>query len=88
MEVAFTPDQEAFIRQAIASGRYRAPEDAVRDAMTRWEESERSRLSLLTAFDEAEADLYAGDFIDYTDENLGALAAELKPEARALRDRR
>ena len=42
MEVVFTADQEAFIRQAIASGRYRSPEDAVRDAMTRWEESERS----------------------------------------------
>ena len=85
MEVAFTADQEAFIRQAIASGRYRSPEDAVRDAMTRWEESERSRLRLLTAFNEAEADLEAGDFTDYTDENHSTLANELKQEARALR---
>jgi putative addiction module CopG family antidote len=87
MEVAFTPDQEAFIRQAIASGRYRSPEDAVRDAMTRWEESERSRLRLLTAFNEAETDLDSGDFTDHTDENESTLAAELKREARALRDR-
>lgn len=62
MEVQFTPDQEAFIRQAVASGRYRTAEDAVRDAMTRWEEGERSRLMLLAAFDEAEADLQAGHF--------------------------
>ena len=38
MEVHFTPDQEAFVRQAIASGRYQTAEDAVRDAMTQWEE--------------------------------------------------
>jgi hypothetical protein len=27
MEVSFTAEQEAFIRQAVASGRYRSPEE-------------------------------------------------------------
>ena len=52
-------DQQAFIRQAIDSGRYQTPEDAVRDAMARWEEHERSRVELLAALDEAEDDLCA-----------------------------
>jgi Arc/MetJ-type ribon-helix-helix transcriptional regulator len=47
MKVDFTPDQEALIRQAIASGRYHTAEDAVHDAMARWEETERSRIEML-----------------------------------------
>jgi putative addiction module CopG family antidote len=70
MEVQFTLDQEAFIRQAIASGRYRSAEEAVRDAMARWEEDERTRLTLVAAFDAAEGDQDAGHFRDYTDETL------------------
>ena len=46
----FTP---AFIRQAVASGRYRTAEDAVREALTRWENSERARTELMAALDEA-----------------------------------
>ena len=60
MKVDFTPDQEALIRQAIASGRYHTAEDAVHDAMARWEESERARIEMLAALDEAESDLEAG----------------------------
>jgi putative addiction module CopG family antidote len=51
MEVQLTPDQEAFIRQAVASGRYPSPEAAVRDAMARWEERERVRVELLATLD-------------------------------------
>jgi hypothetical protein len=32
MEVQFTPDQNAFVRQAIESGRLRREEDAVKGA--------------------------------------------------------
>jgi putative addiction module CopG family antidote len=87
MEVQLTPDQEAFIRKAVASGRYPSVEDAVRDAMVRWEEGERARLELLAALDEAEADLEAGRYTDYTDATLPRLANELKREARKLRER-
>lgn len=66
MEVWLTPDQEAFIRQAIASGRYQTPEEAVRDAMARWEESERARIELLTALDDAEGDLATAQYTDWT----------------------
>jgi putative addiction module CopG family antidote len=86
MEVELTPDQEIFIRKAVASGRYPSVEDAVRDAMARWEEGERARLELLAALDEAEADLEAGRYADYTDATLPSLAKDLKREGRELRD--
>jgi len=87
MEVHFIPDpeQEAFIRQGIASGRYQTAEDAVRDAMAHWEQDERERVELLAAFDEAESDLQAGRYADYTNETLPGLADELKREAREQR---
>jgi len=80
MEVHPTPDQEAFIRQAIESGRLKREEDAVREALSLWEERERSQTELLAALDEAEADLQTGRFTDYTDETLLQLARELKRE--------
>jgi putative addiction module CopG family antidote len=84
MEVQLSPDQEAFIRKAVASGRYPSAADAVRDAIARWEEGERARLELLAALDEAEADLEAGRYSDYTDATLTSLADDLKREARKL----
>jgi Arc/MetJ-type ribon-helix-helix transcriptional regulator len=82
MEVGFTPDQEALIRRAIASGRYQTAEDAVQDAMARWEEGERVRFEVVALLDEAEADLETGRYTDYTDATLPTLADELKREAR------
>ncbi len=87
MEVNLTPDQQAFVRQGIASGRYGSAEDAVKEALAAWEEAERVRLELVLALDEAEADLEAGRFSDYGNESLPALAEELKREARAARKR-
>jgi putative addiction module CopG family antidote len=85
MEVTLTPAQEAFIRQAIESGRYHSADDAVREALALWEERERRRVELEAALDEAEADLAAEDYSEYTDATLPELAAELKREARQLR---
>jgi putative addiction module CopG family antidote len=87
MEVQLTQDQEAFIRQAVASGRYPSAEAAVRDAMARWEERERARVELLAALDAAEVDLEAGRYTEYTDANLPRLGEELKREARDSRRR-
>ena len=47
MEVRLTPDQEAFIRQAIETGRFRDVEDAVQEALSIWEARERKRTELL-----------------------------------------
>jgi putative addiction module CopG family antidote len=83
MEVELTPDQEAFVRQAIESGRLRHAEEAVQQALSLWETRERSRLEILSALDGAEADLLAGDFSDYSEECIRRLAEELKREGRA-----
>jgi Arc/MetJ-type ribon-helix-helix transcriptional regulator len=86
MEIKLTPDQEAFIRQAIKAGRLRREEDAVEEALALWEERERSRSELMLAFDEAEADLRAGRYTDYSDQTLPELTDQLKREARAQRN--
>ena len=56
MEVHLTPDQEAFVRQAIESGRLHRPEDAVEEALRLWEERERRRVETLTDADVGEND--------------------------------
>ncbi len=61
MEVHLTPDQEAFIRQAIESGRLQHQEDAVKEALALWEERERTRAEILASLDEAEASLARGE---------------------------
>ena len=60
MEVRLTPDQQAFVRQAIESGRLLHEEDAVKQALSMWEERERRRLEILVAVDQSEASLAQG----------------------------
>ncbi len=57
MEVHLTDEQRAFIREALAAGRLDREEDAIKEAMSLWEERERRRLEILAAVDKAEASL-------------------------------
>jgi Arc/MetJ-type ribon-helix-helix transcriptional regulator len=82
MEITLTADQQEFLRRAIESGRLTREEDAIAEALSMWEERERARLELLAALDEAEADLEAGRFTEYTDETLFQLPEEIKREGR------
>jgi putative addiction module CopG family antidote len=61
MEVQLTPDQKAFVRQAIQSGRLQREEDAVKEALSLWEDRERTRAEILAAVDAAEASLARGE---------------------------
>ena len=84
MEVHLTHDQEAFIRQAIQTGRLLREEDAVREAMSLWEERERRRLELLAAVDEAEASLARGEGRRITEhEEVAHLAADIERRSAA-----
>jgi len=85
MEVELTLDQQAFVRQVIASGRLKHEAEIMQEAFSLWEERERRRVEILAAFDAAENDLDAGHFTDHSHETLPDLAATLKSEARALR---
>ena len=61
MEVQLTPDQKAFVRQAIQSGRLHREEEAVAEALSLWAERERRRLEILLAVDRSEASLTRGE---------------------------
>jgi putative addiction module CopG family antidote len=82
MEVQLTPDQEAFVRQAIQSGRLQREEDAVQEALALWEERERTRAKILLAVDEAEASLGRGEGRIVTQQSMRDLAEEVKQRGR------
>ncbi len=86
MKVDFTPDQKAFIRQAIESGRFQREEDAVQEALSLWEERERTRAEILAAVDTAEASLARGEGRAITQQSMRELAEEVKRRGRAHLD--
>ena len=83
MDVQLTPDQRAFVRQAIDSGRLRGEEDAVKEALALWEERERGRAEILAAVDEAEASLARGEGRVITQESMRELAQQVMERGRA-----
>jgi Arc/MetJ-type ribon-helix-helix transcriptional regulator len=83
MEVRLSPDQMAFVRQAIVSGRLQAEEDAVHEALAMWEERERTRIEMLAAVDRAEASLARGEGRLITEQSMRELAGEVKQRGRA-----
>ncbi len=83
MEVQLTPDQKAFVRQAIESGRLHREEDAVQEALALWEDRERTRAEILAAVDRAEASLARGDGRVITQQSMLDLAEEVKQRGRA-----
>jgi putative addiction module CopG family antidote len=83
MEVQLTPDQRAFVRQAIDSGRLRREEDAIKEALSLWEERERGRAEILAAIDEAEASLARGEGRAITQESMRELAQQVTKRGRA-----
>lgn len=78
MEVHLTPEQEKFVRRAIESGRFHAPQDAVQEALALWEVRECKRAALLASLDEAEASLARGEGLVITAESMQALAEQIK----------
>lgn len=83
MKVDFTPDQKAFVRQAIEAGRFHCEEDAVQEALSLWEERERTRAEILAAVDVAEASLARGEGRTITQQSMRKLAEEVKQRGRA-----
>jgi Arc/MetJ-type ribon-helix-helix transcriptional regulator len=82
MEVHLTPDQKAFVRQAIESGRLHREEDAVQEALSLWEERERTRAEILTAVDLADASIGRGEGRAITQNSMRQLADEVKQRGR------
>jgi len=83
MEVHLTPDQEAFVRQAIETGRFRRVEEAVHEALSLWEERERKRAEFLATLDDAKASLARGEGRTITKQSMRELAEDVKQRGQA-----
>ena len=82
MEIQLTPDQKAFVRQAIESGRLQREEDAVQEALAVWEKRERTGAEILADVGEAERSLANGEGRIITKQSLRDLAEEVKQRGR------
>ncbi len=82
MNIRLTTDQEAFVRDAVAAGRLKNADDAVREALELWEQRERLRAELLAAIDEAEASVASGFGIEFTPQSVTELAEDVKRNGR------
>jgi hypothetical protein len=84
MIVNLTPDQKAFVRDAIASGRLHGEEDAIaRSAYSVGATRACPRAEILASVDVAEAALACGEGRVITQESMRDLAAEVKRRGRA-----
>jgi Arc/MetJ-type ribon-helix-helix transcriptional regulator len=81
--VRLTPDQEAFIRQAIEAGRFCRAEDAIEEALSLWEERERKRAEFLAILHDAKASLAHGQGRTITQKSMRELATEVKQRGRS-----
>ena len=82
MKVNISPDQKAFIREAIESGRFRREEDALQEALALWEERERVRSEILASVDKAEDSISRGEDRIITRASMRELAKEVKQRGR------
>ena len=83
MDVQLTSDQKAFARRAIEAGRLRTEQDAVQEALARWEERERQRTAFLLTLDDARASVARGEGRMITEDSMRELAQEVKERGRA-----
>ena len=83
MDIALTPEQEAFVRQAIKTGRIERAEDAVTEALLLWEEREMSRTEFAASLDQARSLLRAARDGPSRGDSMQALAEEAKQRLRA-----
>lgn len=61
MDIQFSRDQQSFVREAIATGRIVNEEEAVRQALSLWEERERVRVEMLSTISRAQESVERGE---------------------------
>ncbi len=82
VRIVATPEQEAFIREGIASGRFATAEDAAREALHLWQERQRRRTELLIELDAAEASFARGESRRVGPESITEFIAGVKRRGR------
>jgi putative addiction module CopG family antidote len=83
MEVNLTPDQAAFVRQAIKSGRLHDEQEALQEALALWEERERRRQELIASVESARAGHARGEGRLLTEASMRELTDQVKARGRA-----
>jgi Arc/MetJ-type ribon-helix-helix transcriptional regulator len=84
MQIDLTPEQHSLVHLGIEEGRFRKPEDAVRNALALWEKRERSRVELIASLDMAAKSLDAGEGTTYTSEIIHELVEEVERRGMAM----
>jgi len=82
-QIELPAEQQGFIGRAVADGRVRSAEGAVREALALWVERERRREEALAAIDEAEASLARGEGLVFTRPSMKEVAEDVKRRGRA-----
>jgi Arc/MetJ-type ribon-helix-helix transcriptional regulator len=84
MEIRPTPEQEELIRQAIEEGRFESAEDAVKEALSLWEQRERDAAlaEFRATLDAAETSIGRGEGIPITRQSMRDLASDVKRRGR------
>ena len=83
VRIVATPEQEAFIREGVASGRFATAEDAAREALREWEERQRRRTELLVELDAAEASFARGEGRRITPDSIPDFIEGVKRRGRS-----
>jgi putative addiction module CopG family antidote len=83
VRLKLTPDQEAFVRQAVESGRLHDEQEALQEALALWEERERRRQELLASVHSARAAHARGEGRPLTEVSIRELTDQVKARGRA-----
>jgi len=84
MDIQFSRDQQSFVREAIATGRIVNEEEAVRQALSLWEERERVRVEMLSKISRAQESVARGEGRRINSEDdLRQLASDVKQRGLA-----
>lgn len=83
VNLKLTPDQAAFVREAIESGRLHDEQEALQEALALWEARERRRQELIASADAARAAHARGEGRPLTEASLRELTNEVKARGRA-----
>ncbi|NDJ09670.1 MAG: hypothetical protein EBY17_00545 [Acidobacteriia bacterium] len=84
MDIQFSRDQQSFVREAIATGRIVNEEEAVRQALSLWEERERVRVEMLSKISRAHESVARGEGRRINSEDdLRQLASDVKQRGLA-----
>ena len=82
MEVELTREHEAFIARSVQAGRFSSADEAFRDAVELLKRRETELQELQVFAQEGLGDLDAGDYEEFTDENLRELSMASRAAGR------